>query len=110
MSFTPVLNPVPVPCFQDLGPDTLFCERQAECDAGGSRILQRYVGFRQFARITKSITQRSGAGDSADGLNLDPREVAALYPVPGLWRRARPIPCAWTPERCPLYTLTLDPR
>ena len=52
--------------------------RQAECDAGGSRILQRYVGFRQFARITKSITQRSG--DSTDALALDSREVCTLNP------------------------------
>ena len=48
---------------------------QAECDSSGSRVLQRYISYRQFARITNSITRRSGVTDSADSLNLDPREV-----------------------------------
>ena len=45
---------------------------QAECDAGGSRILQRCISFRQFARITKSITQRGGPSSDA---KVDVREV-----------------------------------
>ena len=52
---------------------------QAECDASGSRILQRYITFRQFARITKGITQRGGAASEA---KVDSREVRNLSAYP----------------------------
>ena len=45
---------------------------QAECDVSGSRILQRCISFRQFARITKGITQRGGPSSDA---KVDVREV-----------------------------------
>ncbi len=54
------------------GPDHVA---QAECDASGSRILQRYITFRQFARITKGITQRGGPASEA---KVDSREVREL--------------------------------
>ena len=63
---------------------------QGECDASGSRILQRYITFRQFARITKGITQRGGPASEA---KVDSREVRDLE-----------YPCAVSHRMC-LYSL-----
>ena len=49
---------------------------QGECDTHGSRILQRYIGFRQFARLQKEMSHKKVDSSVAGG--VDPREVHRL--------------------------------
>lgn len=59
----------------------------AECDVHGTRILQRYMDYRQLPRIAGQIGMRKRNDTTATELPADPRQVGRQR-----WAGNQPLP------------------